>query len=99
MLDQMLSITSGITVVAFLMYTLHPRTFDSIGNYYLVYTTPLVLYGIFRFLLLIETGKANGPVEVMVRDRPFQLALLAWTLACLGIIYGKDLSTLFSAGN
>ncbi len=91
MLDQMLSITSGITVVAFLMYTLHPRTVELIGNYHLVYTTPLVLYGIFRFLLLIETGKARGPVEVMVRDRPFQLALVAWTLACLGIIFGRRL--------
>ena len=99
MLDQMLSITSGITAVAFLMYTLHPRTFDSIGNYYLVYTTPLVLYGIFRFLLLIETGMARGPVEVIVRDRPFQLALVAWTLACFGIIYGKDLSAMLAGRN
>ena len=99
MLDQMLSITSGITVVAFLMYTLHPRTIAWIGNYYLLYTTPLVLYGIFRFLLLIETGKASGPVEVMVRDRPFQLTLVAWVLACLGIIYSKDLSAIFSGVN
>ncbi len=97
MLDQMLSITSGVTVVAFLMYTLHPRTIAWIGNYYLVYTTPLVLYGIFRFLLLIETGKARGPVEVIVRDRPFQLTLVAWALACLGIIYGSKLSAMWSA--
>ena len=99
MLDQMLSITSGVTVVAFLMYTLHPRTIDWIGNYYLLYTTPLVLYGIFRFLLLIETGKASGPVEVIVRDRPFQLTLVAWTLACLGIIYGSKLSAMWSGVN
>lgn len=98
MLDQMLSITSGVTVVAFLMYTLHPRTIAWIGNYYLLYTTPLVMYGIFRFLLLIETGKASGPMEVIVRDRPFQLTLVAWTLACLGIIYGSKLSTIWTAG-
>ena len=93
----MLSITSGVTVVAFLMYTLHPLTITWIGNYYLLYTTPLVMYGIFRFLLLIETGKASGPVEVMVRDRPFQLTLVAWALGCLGIIYGSNLSAMWSA--
>ncbi len=98
MLDQMLSITSGITVVAFVMYTLHPRTFESIGNYYLLYTTPLVLYGIFRFLMLIESGKARGPVEVMMGDRPFQLAMVGWALACLGIIYGSKLGEMWTAG-
>lgn len=97
MLDQMLSITSGVTVVAFLMYTLHPLTIAWIGNYYLLYTTPLVMYGIFRFLLLIETGKASGPVEIIIRDRPFQVTLVAWTLACLGIIYGNNLSAMWSA--
>jgi len=98
MLDQMLSITSGVTVVAFLMYTLHPRTVNVMGNNYLLYTTPLVLYGIFRFLLLIETGKASGPMEVIVRDRRFQLTLICWVLACLGIIYWGQLTAMSSGG-
>lgn len=99
MLDHMLSVTSGITVVAFLMYTLHPRTIESVGNNYLLYTTPLVLYGIFRFSLLIQSGRASGPVEVITHDRPFQITLLCWLLACLGIIYSKSLSEMFSAGS
>ena len=98
MLDQMLSITSGIAVVAFIMYTLHPRTIGWIGNNYLLYTTPLVLYGIFRFLLLLQSGKASGPVEVVLRDRPFQLAVIAWMLACLGIIYTSKLSEFCANG-
>ncbi len=98
MLDQMLSITSGITVVAFLMYTLHPRTVEVMGNNYLLYTTPLVLYGIFRFLMLIESGKARGPVEVMISDRPFQLTMVGWVLACLGIIYGSKFGEMWPAG-
>lgn len=87
LLDHMLSVTSGITVVAFLMYTLHADTQKWIGNNYLMYTTPFVLYGIFRFSLLIQSGKASGPVEVISKDRPFQITLFFWTLACLGIIY------------
>ena len=98
MLDQMLSITSGVTVVAFVMYTLHPHTVEWIGNNYLLYTTPFVFYGIFRFLLLIESGKASGPVEVMMCDRPFQLTMVGWALACLGIIYGSKLGEMWTAG-
>ena len=98
MLDQMLSITSGVTVVAFLMYTLHRRTVEGMGNNYLLYTTPFVFYGIFRFLMLIESGKARGPVEVMIRDRRFQLTMVGWVLACLVIIYGSRLSELWLVG-
>ena len=87
LLDHMLSVTSGITVVAFLLYTLHPDTQKWIGSDYLMYTTPLVLYGIFRFSLLIQSGRASGPVEVIIRDRAFQITLICWALACLAIIY------------
>ncbi|NIA07336.1 MAG: decaprenyl-phosphate phosphoribosyltransferase [Actinobacteria bacterium] len=99
MLDHMLSVTSGITVVAFLMYTLHPHTQEWIGNNYLLYTMPLVLYGIFRFSLLIQSGRAAGPVEVILRDRPFQATLLGWGLICLGIIYGSRLSEIVAGGS
>ena len=87
LLDHMLSVTSGITVVAFLLYTLHPETQERIGNDYLMYTAPLVLYGIFRFSLLIQSGRASGPVEVITRDRPFQITLICWALACLAVLY------------
>ena len=99
MLDHMLSVTSGITVVAFLMYTLHPHTQEWIGNNYLLYTMPLVLYGIFRFSLLIQSGRAAGPVEVITHDRPFQMTLLAWLLICLGIIYSGSISEIFAGGS
>ena len=96
MLDNMLSITSGIAVVAFLMYTLDPRTILWMGNKYLLYTTPLVLYGVFRFLMLIQSGRCRGPVEVIVKDRAFQITLLCWGLACLGIIYSQKVADLWT---
>ena len=98
MLDHMLSVSSGIAVVAFLMYTLHPHTQEWIGNNYLLYTMPLVLYGVFRFSLLIQSGKAAGPVEVILHDRPFQATLIGWLVLCLGIIYGSRLSEIFAGG-
>ena len=98
MLDHMLSVTSGITVVSFLMYTLHPHTQEWLGNNYLLYTMPLVLYGIFRFSLLIQSGKAAGPVEVILHDLPFQATLIGWVLICLGIIYGGRIMEIFAGG-
>jgi len=48
---------------------------------------PLVLFCIFRFSALIQTGTYSGPVQVLWADRPFQLGLFTWAAACLAIVY------------
>jgi len=91
LLAHMLDVTSGLAIVCFLLYAMDDRTLHVFGTNNLVYTTPLVLYGIFRFSALIQKGRYSNPVQFILRDRPFQLGLALWVLSCIGIIYANKL--------
>jgi 4-hydroxybenzoate polyprenyltransferase len=86
-LSHMLDVTSGLAVVCFLLYAMDERTLRIFGTNNLVYTTPLVLYCIFRFSLLIQQGRYSDPLRLIYRDLPFQAGLVLWVLSCIVIIY------------
>ena len=91
LLAHMLDVTSGLAIVCFLLYATDERTLRIFGSNDLVYTTPIVLYCIFRFSALIQKGKYSGPVGLILKDRPFQAGLVIWVLSCIWIIYANHL--------
>ena len=91
LLAHMLDVTSGLAVVCFLLYAMDDRTLRIFGTNNLVYTTPLVLYCIFRFSLLIQQGSFSDPLQLLYKDLPFQIGLVLWVLSCIGIIYADKL--------
>jgi len=88
LLAHMLDVTSVLAVTCFLLYAMDHRTQEVFGTNHLVYTTPLVLYCIFRFSALTQKGVYSDPVRLILRDRPFQIGMLLWVLLSIGIIYG-----------
>lgn len=79
MLDQMITIVTAATLMAYSLYTFQGPT----GNHRLMLTIPLVLYGMFRYLYLIYMHKEGGsPEEVLLRDRH----MLGTVLLCIVII-------------
>jgi hypothetical protein len=51
-------------------------------------TIPFVLYGLFRYLYVIHIRHEGGaPEEVLLRDRPTQIALLLWALVVFVALY------------
>ncbi len=97
LLAHMLDVTSGLAVVCFLLYAMDDRTLRIFGSNNLVYTTPLVLYCIFRYSALIQTGKFSGPVQLILSDLPFQVGFVLWVIACIGIIYADKLGINFGS--
>jgi len=97
LLAHMLDVTSGLAVVCFLLYAMDDRTFEIFGNNNLVYTTPLVLYCIFRFSALMQTGKYSGPVQLIFNDLPFQIGFVLWVISCIIIIYADKLGISFGS--
>lgn len=91
LLAHMLDVTSGLAVVCFLLYAMDERTLHIFGTDNLVYTTPLVLYCIFRFSLLIQQGTYSDPLRLIYKDLPFQIGLVLWVLSCIAIIYAYKL--------
>ena len=96
LLAHMIDVTSGLAVVCFLLYAMDDRTLQTFGNNHLVYTTPLVLYCIFRFSSLIQTGKYLGPVQLIIHDLPFQIGFVVWVIASVVIVYADKLGINFS---
>ena len=91
LLSHMLDVTSGLAVVCFLLYAMDDRTLHIFGTNNLVYTTPLVLYCIFRFSALIQQGRFSGLVELIIHDLPFQIGLAVWIISCIAIIYANKM--------
>ena len=86
LLDQYITIVSGMTIVAYSLYTFSAPNLPE--NHSMMLTIPFVLYGIFRYLQLIQVGNAAGaPDEVALKDRPLQLTVLLWGLTVIGIFY------------
>ncbi len=86
LLDQYITIVSGMTIVAYSLYTFSAPNLPV--NHTMMLTIPFIVYGIFRYLQLIQTGHSAGaPDEVALKDRPLQLAVLLWGLAIVAILY------------
>jgi len=98
LLGHLLGISAAVAVVSFLLYTMDPQTAAKFGTNYLIYTTPLVIYGIFRFAVLIETGQVTGPVDIITADRPFQITVLLWAVMAFVIVHwGPDIKQAVAA--
>jgi 4-hydroxybenzoate polyprenyltransferase len=86
LLDQYITIVSGMTIVAYSLYTFSAPNLPE--NHSMMLTIPFVVYGIFRYLQLIQTGHAAGaPDEVALKDRALQVTVLLWGLAVIAVFY------------
>lgn len=86
LLDQYITIVSGMTIIAYSLYTFSAPNLPE--NHTMMLTVPFVVYGIFRYLQLIQIGHAAGsPDEVALKDRPLQVTVLLWGLTVIAIFY------------
>jgi 4-hydroxybenzoate polyprenyltransferase len=90
-LDQMINVVTASSVVSYALYCVAPETVDKYHTQDLVFTIPLVLYGIFRYLYLMyqRPGERN-PTEAILRDAPFLINILLWGLVVVWIVYGRE---------
>lgn len=88
LLDQMISVVTASTVIAYIFYTVSPETITKFGTKNLIYTIPFVLYGIFRYLYLIhQKEKGGNPERILVTDKPLIINILLWVIAVGVILY------------
>lgn len=88
LLDQMISVVTASTVVAYCLYTISEETVAKFGSSRLIYTVPFVLYGIFRYLYLIhKKGEGGSPESVIFKDKPFLIGILLWIISAVIILY------------
>ena len=86
LLDQFIMIVSGTTIIAYSLYTFSAPNVPK--NDSMMLTIPFVVYAIFRYLYLIHVEQAGGsPEEILITDRPFQIAMGMWAVAVLAVFY------------
>lgn len=95
-LDVMIALVASATVVTYSLYTLLPGALLTLdvpveskaGRPGMVWTLPLALYGILRYLHLVYRGeRGERPEKVLMEDRPLLLAILAYAVVVGLVLY------------
>ncbi len=81
MIKEFQSITSSGTVISYALYTV----LGSPTPWMLV-TMPFVLYGVFRYIFLVNRGDGAAPDEVLVRDKHILLTVVLYGITCLLVL-------------
>jgi len=82
LLDQFQATVTGAAIVCYALYTIQ-------GGHtpWLVLTLPFVLYGMFRFLYLVERkGKGEAPEEALFSDLPLILSGVLYLLVAIVVL-------------
>lgn len=80
--DQLITVVSSAAVIAYSLYTFTAR--DSKA---MMVTIPFVLFGIFRYLLLVHrNGAGEQPEEILLRDLPLIATVAAWAATCAAVL-------------
>ncbi|HSM14094.1 MAG TPA: decaprenyl-phosphate phosphoribosyltransferase [Thermoanaerobaculia bacterium] len=88
-LDQMINVVTASTMISYALYTTDPRTALRLGTENLIWTLPLVLFGIFRFLyLLYQRPSEKNPTEAILTDWPFLANMALWSALVMALVYG-----------
>jgi 4-hydroxybenzoate polyprenyltransferase len=88
LLDQMISVVTASTLVAYIFYCISPETSQKFGTDLLGLTIPFPLYGIFRYLYLVHQREGGGsPSQMLMNDRPLLVCVALWALAVVVIVY------------
>ncbi len=82
-LDFEILIAAAVTVACYALYTLAPNTVAHFGTEALIYTLPLVVLGIFRYLrLTYQEQRASVPEILFLKDPVLILSGIAWVVSC-----------------
>jgi 4-hydroxybenzoate polyprenyltransferase len=82
MLDEMMNIMVSATIIAYTLYT-----FTVYENVFMMSSIPFVVYGVFRYMLLVHRDGGGNPDTLLLQDRPLQVSLLLWLAVVMTVIY------------
>ena len=90
LLDQLISISAGATIVFYSIYTLWPDTIEKFGTNALGATIPFVIFGIFRYLdLAYRQEKGDRPDKILLSDIPIMATVALYGITVIAIFLLK----------
>jgi len=87
-LDVMLTVAAAMALLTYTLYSLAPGTVQRLGSAHMVWTVPVVVYGLFRFNHLSRSNDGD-PVKVLIKDRAMWAVLAIYVLLVVLVVrYG-----------
>jgi 4-hydroxybenzoate polyprenyltransferase len=88
LLDQMISVVTASTLMAYSFYATSSETAAKFGTDRLAWTIPFVLYGIFRYLYLVHQKRGGGsPAAMLLNDWPLLSCVGLWAVSVVLLLY------------
>lgn len=82
MLSEFQAITTSGTIISYALYTVLGSPTD-----WLLLTLPFVLFGIFRYIYLMDQkGEGAAPDETLLRDRPILVTCVLYLIVAVGVL-------------
>lgn len=89
LLDSLITICATGVILSYGLYTMSPQTAAIHHTSHLFYTVPLVMYGIFRYLLLLHYhSEGEDPASDLLRDPQMVAVVLLWITMTISILHG-----------
>jgi 4-hydroxybenzoate polyprenyltransferase len=86
--DQMATVAAAGVIICYALYTVSERTLSAFETENLIYTTPFVVYGIFRFMYLeYISNKGDNTTKIVFTDLQIILTVIIYTITTVLIIY------------
>ena len=85
MLDEMMNIMISATIIAYSLYTF--TVYERDAELFMMGSIPFVVYGVFRYMLLVHRDGGGNPDTLLLQDRPLQVSLLLWLAVVGSAIY------------
>ncbi len=86
-LNMLIGPLAALSILTYALYTVSPDTVTRHRTDRLMYTVPIVTYGVFRYLFLVYRKSEGGdPARLLFRDVPLIVSGLCYGLAVLALL-------------
>jgi 4-hydroxybenzoate polyprenyltransferase len=85
LLDEMMNIMISATIIAYTLYTF--TVYERQDQILMMGSIPFVVYGVFRYMLLVHRDGGGNPDTLLLTDRPLQISLFLWLVVVGTVIY------------
>jgi len=87
LLNYFIVVSASLTIITYSIYVVISSNMIRLGSERFVATIPLVVFGVFRYLLLIYHHNDGGdPADILLRDRAMQVDIILWAIMVLVLL-------------
>ncbi len=88
LLNQMINTVTSACLISYALYTLDGQTVEKFDTRYLILTLPFVIYGLFRYLYIVDHKDIGETPELAILgDKPLILCVMLFVITGALVIY------------